>query len=216
MSSELKKASAGLKFYGSILLFLLFAIIFWFGALLHPVLESWFPGENLDAKRAAARAEKLAALQKDNDQKLTTYAWVNKDKGIVQIPIDQAMKLVVTAISSKQVGASSVKVEDPYPYGLQDAPAPAASGSAAPAAPAASGSAAPAVSGSTAPAVPAISATPAPAAAPATSGSAASPSPTPATSGSAQPQPAPEASGSAAATPASAAPEATPTPGQFK
>lgn len=187
MTSELKKVSTGRKFLGSIVLFLVFAALVMIWRHFSPTQQT------LDEKRGEERIAKRLALQKQTDAKLLTYAWVNKDKGIVQIPIDKAMALVVPVLAAKPVKPSDVKVENPYPYGLQDvvAPAaPAASGTAVPApSPAASGSAAPA---------PAASGTTAP-----------PPAPAPATSGSAAPVPA--ATGSAAP-PAPAA--ATPTPGQ--
>ncbi|MGA9354753.1 MAG: hypothetical protein WBV46_13760 [Terriglobales bacterium] len=37
----------------------------------------------------------LREFIEDQDQKLATYNWVDKDKGIVQIPIDRAMELIV-------------------------------------------------------------------------------------------------------------------------
>ena len=37
----------------------------------------------------------LRDLRANEDQVLTTYGWVDKNAGIVRIPIDQAMKLVV-------------------------------------------------------------------------------------------------------------------------
>jgi hypothetical protein len=37
----------------------------------------------------------LREFIEDQDQKLATYNWVDKDKGIVQIPIDRAMDLIV-------------------------------------------------------------------------------------------------------------------------
>jgi hypothetical protein len=139
MSSELKKASVGGKFFGSIVLFLVFALAFWIAV---PAWRYFFPGEKgLDTKRAEARATKLEALQKDNDQKLTAYAWVDKDKQIVQVPIAQAMKLVIPELTAKKVQASAVKLENPYPHTDWDTTIPAATGSAAPAA---SGTAAPA------------------------------------------------------------------------
>src|ERR1700677_2479388 len=161
MSSELKKASVGLTFIGGILVFLVFGIF----VLVWPRDKE----QTLDEKRAIAREDRLNLLTKDNHAKLSVYAWVNKDKGIVQLPIDRAMQLVSAELATKQVQASSVKLENPYPYGLQSftyAPAPAATGTAAPAksgtaAPAASGPTAPAASGTTAPA-PAASGTAAP------------------------------------------------------
>jgi hypothetical protein len=146
MSTELKKASVGLTFIGGILLFLIFGIL----VLIWPRTKT----ETLDEQRARARSIKLEILEKDNHSKLSGYAWANKDKGVVQLPIERAMQLVAVDLAAKPVKASAVKVEIPYPYGLQPvvvpAAVPAASGTAAPA-PAATGTAAPAASGTTAP-----------------------------------------------------------------
>lgn len=120
MSSELKKASVAPAFIGGIFVFLLFALL----------VAVWFHfaggAESYDDKRAAARFDKLHALQKENLQKLTVYGWVNKQKGIVRIPIDAAMKLAAIELKNKPVQASAVKVENPYPAGLQQAPQAAA------------------------------------------------------------------------------------------
>jgi len=37
----------------------------------------------------------LRSFIEDEDRKLATYNWVDKDKGVVQIPIDRAMDLIV-------------------------------------------------------------------------------------------------------------------------
>ena len=37
----------------------------------------------------------LAALRAQEERTLTTYGWVDKNAGIVRIPIDEAMKLIV-------------------------------------------------------------------------------------------------------------------------
>lgn len=115
MSSELKKASVGPAFIGGICLFLLFGLLaaFWF--------RLGGRTESYDDKRAADRMTKLSALLKENNQRLNGYALVNKEKGIVQVPIDDAMKLVLPELKAKPVQASAVKVENPYPAGLQQA-----------------------------------------------------------------------------------------------
>jgi hypothetical protein len=46
-------------------------------------------------------------LRLDQEQKLDTYGWVNKDAGTVHIPIDEAMKLVI------QRGIVQSRPEDP-------------------------------------------------------------------------------------------------------
>lgn len=38
---------------------------------------------------------KLLAIQKRDAEILTTYGWMDKDKGIVRIPIERAMELTV-------------------------------------------------------------------------------------------------------------------------
>jgi hypothetical protein len=186
MSSELKKASVGPAFLGGILAFLIIGlfVLIWFCISGKP--------ESFDDKRAVARVAKLDALQKENEEKLTSYAWVNKAKGTVQLPIDRAMELVVADLKAKPVQASSVKLEPIYPAGLQQAPAvaaPAATGSAAPAAAAPGKSPAPAAATAQPAAAPAPSAPPAASAAPA----AATPAPSVAATPAATASPAPSA-----------------------
>lgn len=38
--------------------------------------------------------EQLDALRVEEDETLTTYGWVDRDEGVVRIPIEQAMELV--------------------------------------------------------------------------------------------------------------------------
>lgn len=136
MSTELKKASAGLLV--GIFLFLLFGIfvVVW--------MRTGEKTSDFDQQRAKNRLVKLEQLQHENHEKLSGYAWVNKDKGVVQLPIERAQELVVAQLKAKQVQPSSVKVENPYPEGLKQTLAPVVSGTAT------SGSAAPAASGSAA------------------------------------------------------------------
>lgn len=55
-----------------------------------------------DAARAAERAKAYADLQAENAKKLETYAWADKAKGAVQIPIERAMELAIAELNSKQ------------------------------------------------------------------------------------------------------------------
>ncbi|MGB8355459.1 MAG: hypothetical protein WCD79_16295 [Chthoniobacteraceae bacterium] len=185
MSSKLKKASVGPAFLGGILAFLLFGLF----------VLIWFrlsgKTESFDDQRAVARAAKLDQLQKDNHEKLTSYAWVSKDKGVVQLPIDRAMEVVVADLKAKPVKASSVKLEVPYPAGLQQPPAAAAVTT--------TGSGAPATAASPAPA-------------PAANPAAAAPTNTNVTSGTANPGASPAPSASPAVAPASAPATAAPAP----
>ena len=53
-----------------------------------------------DSARDAERVKNLAALQAENEKKLNSYAWVDQAKGSVQIPINQAMTLVLAKLNS--------------------------------------------------------------------------------------------------------------------
>jgi len=53
-----------------------------------------------EAQRAEVRAKNLAELRADDAKKLESYAWVDRAKGSVQIPIAEAMKLVAAELAS--------------------------------------------------------------------------------------------------------------------
>ena len=55
-----------------------------------------------DAARAAERAKAYPDLQAENAKKLENYAWADKAKGTVQIPIERAMELAIVELNSKQ------------------------------------------------------------------------------------------------------------------
>ena len=120
MITERKTASAGLSFFRAILVFCVFAVVvlLWFRAT--PRAETY------DQKRAALRTKLLSDLRAEDAKKLNSYAWVDQKKEVVQIPIELAMELVTAELAAKKPEASAVKVEIPYPAGLQQQPAPAA------------------------------------------------------------------------------------------
>jgi len=140
-NGRLKTASFGPGFLGVILLFCAFAAFAW--VLFHFIT----PGETYEEKRADARRAKVAAINQEAQEKLySPPKWIDKAKGSVQLPIDVAMELVVNDYQSKPVHPSAVKVENPYPYGLQSDPTTGmttAGPSTAPAAPATTSTAAP-------------------------------------------------------------------------
>ena len=55
-----------------------------------------------DPARDAERIKNLADLKAENEIKLNTYAWVDQVKGSVQIPIADAMKLVLADLNAKK------------------------------------------------------------------------------------------------------------------
>jgi hypothetical protein len=146
-NGRIKTASFGPSFIGVILLFCAFAVVAWI------LFRFASPTQTYEEKRADERRAKVAAINTEAQAKLYgPPTWIDKTKGTVQLPIDVAMDLVVNDYQSKPLQASAVKVENPYPAGLQGAAAAAAPAVSGSAAPAVSGSAAPAVSGSSAPA----------------------------------------------------------------
>ena len=135
-----------------------------FAALVIIVYRASLPLEDTEQLRGDARVKKLAALRAEDEVKLNHFGWINKEKGTVQIPIEHAMELVAASLKDKAPHASSVKVENPYPFGLQDVAAipasPVVSGAAAggpKAAPSAAPAMTPAPATVTSPVVPASS-----------------------------------------------------------
>jgi len=104
---------------GLLLLLLFWGVNMW---LTHGVGGNVEPEE---AQRAEVRVKNLAELRADNAKKLESYAWVDRAKGSVQIPISEAMKLVTAELASSQPRAA-YPVATPAPDAAQATPAPAA------------------------------------------------------------------------------------------
>jgi hypothetical protein len=77
---------------------LLFAF---FGLLVLVVIGASPRGTSYEKKRAKARAEKLQAAWAESTKALTTYAWIDKNKGVVRIPITDAMQLTIAELAEK-------------------------------------------------------------------------------------------------------------------
>jgi hypothetical protein len=77
---------------------LLFAL---FGLLVLVVIGASPRGDDYEEKRARVRAEKLQALQEEKLTALTTYAWIDKSKGVARIPISEAMRITVAELAQK-------------------------------------------------------------------------------------------------------------------
>ncbi len=82
-------------------------LLFAFFALLTLVLLKATPrGSTYEKKRAEARAKKLEDAQKENLAALTTYAWVDKTKGVARIPINEAMQIMLRELPDKKPTAA--------------------------------------------------------------------------------------------------------------
>jgi hypothetical protein len=108
---------------GIVCLFVLFGLIVL--AVIGPSPRT----SDYEETRAKKRMEKLKALHEETQKDLTTYAWVDKNKGVARIPIDRAMEVTVADLAQKK----------PAPAGPIATPAvqaaPAGASPAAPAAP---------------------------------------------------------------------------------
>jgi hypothetical protein len=69
---------------------------------------------NVEEVHAQTRLKNLADLNAENQKILTQYHWVDKSKGVVGVPIDRAMDLVLAELQSIK----------PHPAGPVSTPAP--------------------------------------------------------------------------------------------
>ena len=174
-----------------------------FGIIVLAVIGPSSRTSDYEETRAKKRMERLKALQEENQKELTTYTWVDKNKGVARIPVNRAMELTVADLAQKKpapAGPIATPAAQTAPAGAAPAPA-APQGAAVSSSPAeAAAKAGPPSSGAAQPAQTApagASSAPPPGAAVASSPSSGAASPSPAT------QPSPQA-------PTSPAPATTP------
>src|SRR5258707_79980 len=89
-----------------------------------------------DEVRKEQRLKNLAELNAENERILTQYHWVDKAKGVVGIPIDRAMSLVLAELQSVRAHAAG-PISNPSPAGSPSPGAGAAPGATATPTPAA-------------------------------------------------------------------------------
>lgn len=63
----------------------------------------------LDAARKAERAKALAELRQAEAQALANPAWINKDKGVVRLPVEIAMRQALSAWQNPQAARAELK-----------------------------------------------------------------------------------------------------------
>jgi hypothetical protein len=142
---------------------LLFAV---FGVIVLAVIGPMPRGTDYEETRAKKRMEKLKAVREEAEKSLTTYAWIDKNKGVVQIPISRAMELTAAELATRKPAPAG-------PIATPQEQAPAAPASPTPAASPKPAEAQPGGS----PSAPTPAASPAPATQPATSPSGQTPAP---------------------------------------
>jgi len=103
-----------------------------FGVIVLAVIGPMPRGSDYEQTRAKKRVENLKKLRDETENDLTTYAWVDKNKGVARIPISRAMELTVAELAQKKP-APAGPIATPQ---AQTAPAsPAAASPAPPASP---------------------------------------------------------------------------------
>ena len=73
-----------------------------FGIIVLAVIGPSSRTSDYEEMRAKKRMERLKALQEENQKELTTYTWIDKNKGVARIPIDRAMEVTVADLAQKK------------------------------------------------------------------------------------------------------------------
>ena len=99
---------------------LLFAL---FGVIVLAIIGPSPRGSNYEETRAKKRMENLKTSRQDADKALNTYAWIDKNKGVVRIPIGRAMEVTITQLAQQKPAAAGpiatpeVQAASPAPAG---------------------------------------------------------------------------------------------------
>ena len=124
-TEQLQSSAPFSTWVGVVLLFALF------GAIVVAVIGPTPRGDSYEKMRAEARAKKLKDARVEDSKALTSYAWIDKNKGTVRLPIDRAMELTVADLANKKPApayAIAVPESSAAPGGAAAAsPAPSAS-----------------------------------------------------------------------------------------
>lgn len=81
---------------GIVLLFAFFGLLAW------AVMGALPRGDQYESKRAASRVEKLTKAREEWNGSMHRYAWADKEKGLVRLPIERAMELTVADLAQKK------------------------------------------------------------------------------------------------------------------
>jgi hypothetical protein len=98
------------------LFWVLFALLllglFWVATLWITRFQAGNPDPE-EAARAELRTKTLAELHADDTKKLDSYAWIDRTKGTVQVPIQEAMILVLPQLNANPPHAAYPVVASP-------------------------------------------------------------------------------------------------------
>ena len=106
---------------------LLFAL---FGVVVLAIIGPSPRGSDYEQTRAKKRIENLKTSREDAEKVLNTYAWVDKNKGVMRIPISRAMELTVAQLAQRkpmQAGPIATPAPETQATAVSTSPAPAGS-----------------------------------------------------------------------------------------
>ena len=94
------------------------ALFFLFGVIVLAVVGPSPRGDTYEETRAKKRMDNLKAARDADAKELGSYGWIDKNKGVVRIPIDRAMELAVGELA-KQRPAPANPIAPPAPQASQ-------------------------------------------------------------------------------------------------
>jgi hypothetical protein len=118
-----------------------------FGVIVLAVIGPTRRGSDYEETRARKRLENLKTSREEAAKALTTYGWIDKNKGVARIPIERAMELTVAELAQQkpapagpiatpapqaQPAASPASAASPQPGAAQPAASPSGEASASP------------------------------------------------------------------------------------
>src|SRR5881398_2379388 len=106
---------------------LIFAL---FGVIVLAIIGPMPRGSDYEETRAKKRIEKLKTSREDAEKALNTYAWVDKNKGVVRIPISRAMEVTIAQLAQRkpmQAGPIATPAPETQATAVSTSPAPAGS-----------------------------------------------------------------------------------------
>ena len=123
MSTETVRERAGLIYLiGVIGAFLIVGVLIW-------GMREYSKPPGLNTKRMAERAQALAELRAAESEAVSRPAWIDQSKGLVRLPVEQAMKLVLQewqnpAAARSNLLARVAKANPPPPPKAPEKPSP--------------------------------------------------------------------------------------------
>src|SRR6266581_4754577 len=94
------------------------ALFFLFGVIVLAVVGPAPRGNTYEVTRAKKRMDNLKTARDADAKELGTYAWIDKNKGVVRVPIDRAMQIAVAELASHKPAPAN-PVAPPAPQASQ-------------------------------------------------------------------------------------------------